>query len=172
MTLDSNVTWFPDQDRDNFGADFGLFDYDLRWHLGDRFTIVSDGAADFFGDGLRMVSGGVLLNRPTVGNAYVGMRSISGPIDSNVLLASYNYRFSPKWISSASVAIDFSDAGNIGQTFGITRIGESLNTGITFNVDEGKDNVGVKFFIAPRIFRQLTSRTGIDVPPAGAYGLE
>lgn len=172
LTLDSNVTWFPDQDRDNFGADFGLFDYDLRWHLGDRFTIVSDGAADFFGDGLRMVSGGVLLNRPTVGNAYVGMRSISGPIDSNVLLASYNYRFSPKWISSASVAIDFSDAGNIGQTFGITRIGESLNTGITFNVDEGKDNVGVKFFIAPRIFRQLTSRTGIDVPPAGAYGLE
>lgn len=172
LTLDSNVTWFPNQDRDNFGADFGLFDYDLRWHLGDRFTVVSDGAADFFGDGLRMVSGGVLLNRPTVGNAYLGMRSMSGPIDSNVLLASYNYRFSPKWISSASVAIDFSDAGNIGQTFGITRIGESLNTGIMFNVDEGKDNVGVKFFIAPRIFRQLTSRTGIDVPPAGAYGLE
>jgi len=60
-----------------FGSEFGLFDYDVRWHLGDRFTIVSDGAADFFGHGLRMVSGGVLLNRPSRGNAYLGVRSIS-----------------------------------------------------------------------------------------------
>ena len=27
---------FPDPDRDNFGQDVGLFDYDFRWHLGDR----------------------------------------------------------------------------------------------------------------------------------------
>ena len=174
LTIDSNLTWFPDQDRDNFGQDFGLFDYDVRWHLGDRFTIVSDGAADFFGDGLRMVSGGVLLNRPSSGNAYVGVRSISGPLDSNVLLASYNYRLSPKWLSSAGVAIDFSDAGNIGQSFGITRIGESLLVSLGFNVDEAKDNVGVKFMVEPRFLPKLrlTSRTGIDVPPAGAFGLE
>lgn len=174
LTVDSNITWFPDQDRDNFGSEFGLFDYDARWHLGDRFTIVSDGAADFFGNGLRMVSGGVLLNRPTKGNAYLGMRSISGPIDSNVLLASYNYRFSPKWISSASVAIDFSDAGNIGQTFTMTRIGESLLVSLGINVDEAKDNVGFKFMVEPRFLPKLslTGRTGIEVPPAGAFGLE
>ncbi|MEM8946191.1 MAG: organic solvent tolerance protein OstA [Planctomycetota bacterium] len=174
LTVDSNITWFPDQDRDNFGSDFGLFDYDLRWHLGDRFTIVSDGAADFFGDGLRTVSGGVLLNRPSKGNAYLGLRSINGPIDSNVLLASYNYRFSPKWISSASVAIDFSDAGNIGQTFGLTRIGESLLVSLGINVDEAKDNVGFQFMVEPRFLPKLslTGRTGIDVPPAGAFGLE
>ena len=174
LTVDSNLTWFPDQDRDNFGQEFGLFDYDIRWHVGDRFTIVSDGAADFFGHGLRMVSGGVLLNRPTRGNAYLGLRSISGPIDSNVLLASYNYRFSPKWISSAGIAIDFSDAGNIGQTFSITRIGESLLVSLGFNVDEAKDNVGVKFMVEPRFLPKLslTGRTGIEVPPAGALGLE
>ena len=68
LMLDTNITYFPDQNRDNFGQDFGLFDYDMRWHLGDRFTIVSDGAADFFSEGLRMISGGVLLNRPTRGN--------------------------------------------------------------------------------------------------------
>ncbi len=174
LTIDSNLTWFPDQDRDNFGQEFGLLDYDLRWHLGDRFTIVSDGAADFFGDGLRMISGGILLNRPSRGNAYVGVRSISGPLDSNVLLASYNYRLSPKWISSAGAAIDFSDAGNIGQTFSMTRIGESLLVTLGFNVDEGKDNVGVKFMVEPRFLPKLslTSRTGIEVPPAGAFGLE
>ncbi len=174
LTVDSNLTYFPDQNRDNFGQEFGLFDYDVRWHLGDRFTIVSDGAADFFGHGLRMVSGGVLINRPTRGNAYLGLRSMSGPIDSNVLLASYNYRLSPKWISSAGIAIDFSDAGNIGQTFSMTRIGESLLVSLGFNVDEAKDNVGVKFMVEPRFLPKLslTSRTGIEVPPAGAFGLE
>ena len=174
LTVDSNLTWFPDQDRDNFGQEFGLFDYDVRWHLGDRFTIISDGAADFFGNGLRMVSGGVLLNRPSRGNAYLGVRSISGPIDSNVILASYNYRFSPKWISTAGVAIDFSDAGSIGQSFGVTRIGESLLVSLGFNVDDSKDNVGVKFMVEPRFLPKLslTGRTGIEVPPAGAFGLE
>ena len=174
LTIDSNITWFPKQDRDNFGQDFGLFDYDVRWHLGDRFTILSDGAADFFGDGLRMVSGGVLLNRPTRGNAYFGFRSITGPIESNALLASYSYRLSPKWITTAGTAVDFSDAGNIGQSFSMTRIGESLLVTVGFNVDEGKDNVGVNFAIEPRFLPrlQLTTKTGIEVPPAGAFGLE
>jgi len=174
LTVDSNITWFPKENRDNFGQDFGLFDYDVRWHLGDRFTIVSDGAADFFGGGLRMVSGGVLLNRPSRGNAYIGVRSISGPVDSNVLLASYNYRLSPKWISSAGLAYDFGNTGNIGQTFSMTRIGESLLVSMGFNVDESKDNVGVKFMVEPRFLPKLnlTSRTGIEVPPAGSFGLE
>ena len=74
LTLDMNATFFPDADRDNFGQELGLLDYDLRWHLGDRFSILSDGYADMFGDGLRTVSGGVLLNRPTRGNGYVGFR--------------------------------------------------------------------------------------------------
>ncbi|MCH2113588.1 MAG: organic solvent tolerance protein OstA [Pirellulales bacterium] len=174
LTIDSNVTWFPDPNRDNFGQEFGLFDYDVRWHLGDRFTILSDGVADFFGGGLRTVSGGVLLNRPSRGKAYLGVRSISGPIKSNVLLASYSYRFSPKWISTAGTAVDFSAAGNIGQSFSITRIGESLLVTAGFNVDEGKNNVGAKLSVEPRFLSQLrmTNLTGIEVPPAGAFGLE
>ena len=174
LTLDTNLTYFPKAERDNFGSELGLFDYDLRWFLGDRFTIVSDGAADFFGEGLRMVSGGVLINRPTRGNGYVGFRSIDGPINSNVLTGSYSYRLSPKWISTASASYDFSDGGNIGQTFSMTRIGESMLVTVGFNVDEAKDNVGVRFMIEPRFLPKLrlTSTTGIEVPPAGAFGLE
>ena len=174
LTLDSNVIYFPKSDRDNFGSELGLFDYDVRWHLGDRFTIVSDGAADFFGDGLRTVSGGVILNRPTRGNAYVGVRSISGPIDSNALLASYSYRLGPKWISSAGFSFDFSDSGSIGQSLSVTRIGESLLVTGGLNVDSAKDNVGFIFLVEPRFLPKLnlTSRTGIEVPPAGVMGLE
>ncbi|WP_148072123.1 LPS-assembly protein LptD [Bythopirellula goksoeyrii] len=174
LTLDSNITFFPDANRDNFGANFGLFDYYLRWHLGDRFTVVSDGAADFFSGGLRTVSAGVILNRPTRGNVYLGARSIGGPIESNALLASYNYRLSPKWITSAGLSLDFSETGNIAQSISATRIGESLlvSAGVTSNT--GQDNVGFLFMVEPRFLPKLnlTSRTGIEVPPAGAFGLE
>ena len=174
LTVDSNLTYFPETSRDNFGEHFGLFDYDVRWHLGDRFTILSDGAADFFGDGLRMVSAGVLLNRPSRGNAYVGFRSIDGPLTSNAITSSFSYRLSPKWLTTASASYDFSDGGNIGQTFSMTRIGESMLVTVGFNVDEAKDNVGVRFMVEPRFLPnlRLTSQTGIEVPPAGAFGLE
>ena len=28
-----------------------MFDYDFNWHVGDRFTLVSDGFFDFFSQG-------------------------------------------------------------------------------------------------------------------------
>jgi hypothetical protein len=174
LTLDTNATWFPKADRDNFGQDFGLVNYDLRWHLGDRFTIVSDGAADFFGDGLRTVSGGVLMNRPTRGNAYLGVRGISGPITSNAVLGNFNYRMSPKWLATASASLDLSDSGNIGQGYSITRIGESLLVTVGIYGNTGQDVVGVNFLVEPRFLPnlQLTRKTGIEIPPAGAFGLE
>lgn len=174
LTIDSNVTWFPKADRDNFGQDFGLFDYDARWHLGDRFTVVSSGAADFFSDGLRTIAGGIFINRPSRGNAYIGVRSIHGPISSDVLLGSYSYRLSPKWISTAGASVDFNDTGNIGQSFSMTRIGESMLVTLGINVDSARDNVGFRFLIEPRFLPKLrlTSMTGIEVPPAGAFGLE
>jgi hypothetical protein len=174
LTLDMNATYFPEAERDNFGQELGLLDYDLRWHLGDRFTVLSDGFADVFGDGLKTVSGGVLLNRPTIGNFYVGVRSISGPVTSNALINSFNYRLSEKWILSAGASFDFASTGNIGQTFGVTRIGESFNVTAGFNVDSSKDNFGVGLSIEPRAFpsSRLTKTTGIEVLPAGALGIE
>jgi hypothetical protein len=174
LTLDTNATLFPDPDRDNFGEAVGLIDYDLRWHLGDRFSILSDGFAVVFGDGLQTISGGVLLNRPTMGNAYVGLRSINGPVTSNVVLGSYSYRLSEKWITTASAAFDFQSTRNIGQTMSVTRIGESMLMTVGFNVDRSKNNVGVNFMLEPRFLPNLrvTRTTGIEVPPAGAMGLE
>ncbi len=174
LTLDMNATYFPDANRDNFGQELGLLDYDLRWHLGDRFTVLSDGYADVFGSGLKTISGGVLINRPTVGNFYAGVRSINGPVTSNVLLSSFSYRLSEKWILTSGAAFDFAETGNIGQTFSATRIGESFTATAGFNVDSSKDNVGFTFMLEPRFLprSRLTRTTGIDVPPAGAFGLE
>lgn len=174
LTLDTNATWFPEEDRDNFGEPFGLLDYDLKWHLGDRFTFFSDGFSDTFSNGLRTVSGGVRLNRPTRGNVSLAYRTVRGPFRADLITAAVNYRLSPKYVASASTVLDFSEAGSIGQSFLISRLGEAVITSIGVNVDESKGNVGVNFLMEPRFLPKLnlTQRTGLDIPPAGLYGLE
>jgi hypothetical protein len=174
VTFDSNLTWFPDPNRDNFGADIGLVDYDFRWHIGDRFTILSDGAADTFGSGLRTASLGGMINRPMIGNAYLGIRTLNGPFEANVITGTINYRMSTKWIGSASASVDLADSGNIGQSFYMSRIGESLIATLGTNFDQSKDNVSVSFLIEPRFLPKMSvsRRTGIEIPPAGVYGLE
>ena len=37
---------------------WGLTNYDFKWHLGDRFTLLSDGYADVFAQGLRQIGTG------------------------------------------------------------------------------------------------------------------
>ncbi|MEX0820454.1 MAG: organic solvent tolerance protein OstA [Pirellulaceae bacterium] len=174
ITLDVEGSYFPKADRDNFGQDLGLLDYDFRWHLGDRVTLLSDGFADLFGDGLRTFSLGGVLTRPARGSIYLGVRSIEGPISSNIISGSLSYRMSEKWILTGSAALDFGEAGNIGQTFGLTRIGESTLMRFGFNVDESRGNVGVNLQIEPRFLasRRLGYIGGVQIPPAGAYGLE
>ncbi|HMO87460.1 MAG TPA: hypothetical protein PKC18_21315, partial [Lacipirellulaceae bacterium] len=73
-----------------------------------------------------------------------------------------------------AAAFDFENTGNIGQTFSVTRIGESFNVTAGFNVDASKDNFGVGLQVEPRFIpnSRLTRTTGIDVLPAGALGLE
>ncbi len=174
MTLDSNISWFPDENRDNVGTPLGLADYDFRWHLGDRFTLVSDGYADFFGEGFKTLSTGMFVNRPSRGNLYLGYRALRGPFSADVLTATVNYRMGPKWVASAAGVVDFSDAGNIGQSITFSRIGESLVVSVGANYDQSKDNVGFNFLVEPRFLPtlNLTRTTGINIPPVGASGLE
>jgi hypothetical protein len=174
FTLDTNITYFPDANRDNFGSDFGLADYDMRWHVGDRFSILSDGEADFFGEGLKTVSIGGQLTRPQQGNLYVGFRAIGGVINADIISATVNYRLSPKWIASATTAVDVGPSGNLGQTVEISRIGESLIATVGGHVDESKGDVGFSFLLEPRFLpkTQTASKTGIEIPPVGVDGLE
>lgn len=166
IVLDTNAVYFPDAERDNFGENIGLADFDFRWHIGDRTTLVSTGLFDFFPDGQEIVTIGAFLDRPPRANLYLGFHSLQGPIDSQVVIASYSYKLSPKWLSTAGASYDMSGTGNIGQNFSLTRVGESLVFSMGFNVDESKDNVGVNFMLQPR-FLPLSG-----VPLAGLQGLE
>jgi len=155
----------------------GLVDYNFRWHVGDRTTLVSDGYFDFFENAPKYATVGAFLNRPPRGALYMGFHSLNGPITSNVLATSYSYRMSPKWISTFGTTYDLYQARNIGQNFILTRVGESFLCVLGFNVDTSKDNVGVTLAIQPRFFQgrlgAVAGQTpGMAVPVAGAFGLE
>ncbi|MGD9126494.1 MAG: organic solvent tolerance protein OstA [Planctomycetia bacterium] len=174
MTFDAGAVWFPKEERDDFGKSIGLVSYDYRWHMGDRFTAVSNGTFDFLEGGQNIVTVGGFLNRPPRGNFYVGFRLLEGPIDSKIISLSYNYWMSPKWVSSFGTSVDLTRIGNIGQRFNITRVGESLLVGVGFNVDPSKDNVGVMFTVEPRFLPggRLGQVGGVRIPVAGSRGFE
>ena len=174
MQFDMDWLFFPDADRDNFGETVGPAIYDFRYHLGDRFSILSDGYFDFFDDGLRSISAGLRASKPGLGDWYIGLLSLEGPISSTVLRTSLDYRLNEKWIFSGGTAYDFGNTGNIGQTLGFTRIGESLLVRMQVNVDSGRDNVSVGFSVEPRFWpsQRLGRIGGKLIPPPGVEGLE
>ena len=96
------------------------------------------------------------------------------PNFSDVITASYTYRMSPKWLSTFGTSFDLRNQGNIGESFRLTRVGESFLFTMGVNVDVSRGNVGVSVAMVPRFLgrdRSVT-RGQIDMPPAGLYGLE
>lgn len=174
LQLDLGVMLFPKQDRDNFGESIGPATYDVKYNIGDRVTLLSDGYFDFFDDGLRSVSAGFRTSRPGLGDAYIGLLSLEGPISSTVLRSSLDYRLNEKWIVSTGTTYDFGDVGNVGQTLGLTRIGESLLIRLGLNIDRGRDNTSVGFLVEPRFWPSpRRGRIGGQlIPPPGVEGLE
>ncbi|MFK7767702.1 MAG: organic solvent tolerance protein OstA [Mariniblastus sp.] len=174
VTLDMQTTLFPNAARDNFGADFGMFDYDFRWYVGDRFSLSSDGFFDFFSQGLRTASFGANITRPEIGDVYVGYRMIEGPISSNILTAALTYRMSDKWGVKAGGQVDFGETGTIGQTLNFVYIGESFLWQFGFNYDVSRDNLGFRFGFEPRFTNKprLFRPGGVAIPPSGSRWLE
>lgn len=181
ITFDTGVSIFPQPDRDNFGQVIGLANYQFNWHVGDRVTLLSDGIFDFFQGGQKIVTVGAFLNRPPRGSLYVGFHSLNGPVvpgvltpfNNQVLLASYSYRMSPKWVSGAGLSYNLAGK-NIGENLTLTRIGESFLVSMGVNSDVSKNNFGFTFMIEPRFMpRTMLGRVGgAQIPLAGKNGLE
>jgi hypothetical protein len=174
IVFDVDGMLYPRKDEDNFGEALGQLEYDFRWHVGDRLTLLSDGYADTFDNGLRMISFGGAISRPERGQLYAGIVSIEGPISSNVLVASVTYRLSEKWIADGSATYDFSDTGDVGERFAVTRIGESALIRLGFYVDHGRDNVGAVVSVEPRFLpnRRIGRLADALIPPMGVEGFQ
>ena len=169
-----DAIFFGKPERDNFGESVGGINYDLRYHIGDRVTLVSDGYYDVFTAGLRATSLGGILSRPGRGELYLGVTSLEGPISSLVLTTTFNYRMNDKWVAAGGASADYGKTGNIGQSIGLTRVGESFLINVGANYDRSRNNTSFNFSIEPRFFqtRGLGVVAGQVIPPAGLYGLE
>ncbi len=174
ITFDTGINLYTNPDRDNFGTVPGMANYDFRWHVGDQTTLVSNGIFDFFNGGQSIYSVGAFLTRPPRGSFYVGYYFIEGPIQNRVVALSYTYWMSPKWVSTFGASIDLGNQGNIGESFSITRVGESLLINLGLSVDPSRNSTGVLLSIEPRFFAKsrLANVNGVIIPPAGATGLE
>jgi hypothetical protein len=174
VEFDVDAILFAKPDRDNFGENVGAINYDFRYHIGDRVTLLSDGYYDLFESGLKATTLGGVLSRPGRGDIYLGATNITGPFDSMLITTSFNYRMNEKWVAVGGTTVDLGPTGNIGQSIGLTRIGESFLIRVGANVDSGRDNVTYNFNLEPRFFstRGLGVVAGQLIPPAGLYGLE
>ncbi len=173
IEFDTDVTIFPDPDRDNFGELAGLLDYNFIWHIGDRLTVLSDGIFDFFDEGQKIVTVGAFLTRPPRGSLYLGYRLLQGPIDSQVVTASYAYWMSPKWISATGVTIDLHQVQNVSPNFQLMRVGESLLWTMSISYDPARQTAGFNLSVEPRFLPKLAhSPAGIHIPPAGESAVE
>ncbi len=172
--FDMQTILMPQASRDNFGENVGPTVFDAQYNLGDRVTLLGDGYIDFFDDGLRSLSGGVRTSRPGLGDLYVGLLSLEGPISSTVLQAKLNHRLNEKWIVSAGNTYDFGPTGSNTQSFGLTRIGESFLFQLGANVDAGRNNTSFGFSFEPRFLpsSRLGRLGGQMIPPPGVEGLE
>lgn len=174
IEFDVDAILFGKQDRDNFGEALGGLNYNLRYHLGDRVTLLSDGYYDLFDEGLRSTSIGGIINRPGRGDAYLGVTSMDGPINALILVGTVNYRMNEKWAITGGSTIDLKATGNIGQSLALTRIGESFLFRLGANIDYGRDNVSFVFALEPRFFQRLGlgAAGGQPVGQVGLTGLE
>jgi len=174
ITFDTNISFFPKANQDNFGQTVGLWDYDARWQVGDRLALLSSGIFDFFSQGQRLVSVGAFLERPPQSGLYLGLILLDGPISNTVLSMSYSYRMSPKWVSAVSASVDLRSQGNIGENVMITRVGESFLISGGFHADVSRGSYGASFSIEPRFLpkSRLGQAGGARIPTAGAFGLE
>ena len=174
ITFDLESSLFPDADRDNFGSAVGMLNYDFRWHVGDRVSLLSDGYFDVFSEGLQTANFGMFASRPAVGNAYIGFRTIKGPITSNVLSSTVLYRMSEKWGIRGLSQVDFGDTGTIGQGLGLVYIGESFLWQLGINYDASRNNLGFRFGFEPRFINRprMFNPGGVPIGPAGSRWLE
>lgn len=174
VEFDVDAILYPKADRDNFGSTAGAINYDFRYHVGDRVSLLSDGYFDVFDNGLKIISGGAMLTRPGRGEWYVGLTSLQGPIDSLVANSNLTYRMNEKWMISGGSTFDLGEVGNVGQNITFTRIGESFLAQIGLLIDSGRDNTSVFFNLEPRFFpfRRIGSVGGQAIPVAGRDGLE
>ena len=152
MTLDVEASYFPDANRDDFGAKWGLLTVRYAWNISPRTSILANATYDFFANADQLWNIGILSQRSERGSVYLGLYQvkIDGILDSDILTASYSYQMSSKWISTVGTAYDIGEHRNAGQSFTITRVGLDFLFHVGANYDVSTGDVSFAVSVEPR----------------------
>ncbi|MDO4586881.1 MAG: hypothetical protein Q4C95_06220 [Planctomycetia bacterium] len=157
ITFNTGLNIYPDADE-NYGKNVGLIDYDFRWHIGDRVSLLSSGIYDVFNSGQKISRIGLMSKRPGLSSFFVGLDRLNGPIDSTYLNIDLKYRMSEKWATGISNSYDLSEGTNVGQKIAISRIGESFIFTLSGTINQSKDNWGINLSVEPVFIYNWTKK--------------
>jgi hypothetical protein len=150
LTFNAGISYFPHQQRDNFGKPLALLDYEALWFLGDRTALRANGWVDPFEGGARYFSFGGSLTRPDDTNLTVDYDHID-PLGSRLLSGSVGYAFSPKYAIRFFGNYDFGVKNNYTVGTVVTRRGTDLSMSFGFNYTGLINNFGVVFELVPNL---------------------
>ncbi|HXY35586.1 MAG TPA: hypothetical protein VEI07_15245 [Planctomycetaceae bacterium] len=170
MTLDLSATYFPDPDRDDFGAPWGLLTANYAWNISQRTTFLASALYDTFPGAEQLWSAGIMSQRSERGSVYLGLVQVKGDfgvLDSDIVTATYSYQMSQKWISTVGTAYDLAEHRNVGQSFTITRVGLDFLIHVAGSYDVSTGNVSFAVAIEPRIGNLGNSMTNLSNLLAG-----
>ena len=161
LTLDLSMSIFPDPERDNFGEDTAFMEYRVLWHVGDRYSLSSEGWVDPFDIGARYFNFAANFNR-TDGSSFFGAYRYADPIESRLVTAGLNYPLSRKYYLSFIANYDFGINQALSNQVSVARIGTDLTVLFGISYNSIVNNFGVQFALVPNL---------IGVSPAQlAYG--
>jgi hypothetical protein len=171
VTFDLSASFFPAQNRDNFGHPVSFVEYDATWAVGDRNGITSSGWFDPYDFGTRYWNVTGYYNRPDGTNLALTYRQLE-PIGSRVLGGSVSYVFSPKYAMTLSASYDFGVATNQAYTLLFTRTGTDLTWSLGFSYNAIINNFSFNFMVLPNL---LAQRAGVNLQSpfgnaGGAFG--
>ena len=125
ITFSTHVNFYP-QAEHNFGKNVGLIDYNVLWHVGDRFSIFSEGLYDVFEDGQKLTRLGGVWNRPDRGSFSLMVDQLSGVVERTYLSLGVGYAMNEKYSMSYMTSYDLREGQNVGHNLMLARTGESF----------------------------------------------
>ena len=125
ITLSTHMNVYP-QSEHNFGKSVGLLDYNVLWHVGDRFSLFSEGIYDVFDEGQNLTRFGGVWNRPDRGSLSLMIDQFSGVVDRTYVSMSMDYTMNEKYSVSYMTSYDIRQGQNVGHNLMFVRTGESF----------------------------------------------
>jgi hypothetical protein len=158
ITFSTHVNLYPQAEYNN-GQGAGLLDYNVLWHVGDRFSLFSEGLYDFFDDGQDLTRLGGTWNRPERGSVSLMVDQFSGLVERTYVSLALDYAMNEKYSMVYMTSYDVRLGQNVGHHFTFVRTGESFRLLVSAVYSEALSEWSFSMGIEPVFMRSSKRRS-------------